>query len=396
MVLLQDNLFFICHDASGDIRLFLFFLCVATMTTLLYLMSRSRTVYIVDYACFRPDSNYRTSKAAWIENIHHSWSYDDSGHLRFLTRISERSGLGDDTYLPGLPPSYPTILFEARAEAELSILTTIDELLLKTSIDLDAIAILIVNCSLFNPTPSLADMIMRRYKHRDHIYNVQLSGMGCSAGLIAVGLAKDLLQNAPSNAHALVVSTEILTGAYYTGGKREMQLTDMLFRMGGSAVLLSTSSTRACFELAHVIRKSTSSEDGAYRCVFYEEDMTREFLVSIYPRALLHFYSFISRKVLNGTTKSYVPDFRKAFDHLCIHAGGRAVIDAVQRSLCLLDEHVEPSRMTLHKFGNTSSSSVWYELAYSEAKGRMRKGGRVGMIGFGSGYKCNSAVLKCI
>ncbi|EMS45871.1 3-ketoacyl-CoA synthase 6 [Triticum urartu] len=180
-------------------RLLLLFLCVATVTTLLYLISRSRTVYIVDYACFRPNSNYRISKAAWIENIHHSRSYDDSGHLRFLSRISERSGLGDETYLPPyhhhIRPYY--CLSEARAEAELSIFTTIDDLLLKTSIELHAIGILVVNCSLFNPTASLTDMIMRRYNYASS-----------NAGLIAVGLAKDLLQNAPSNAHELVVSTE--------------------------------------------------------------------------------------------------------------------------------------------------------------------------------------------
>ncbi|KAE8798180.1 3-ketoacyl-CoA synthase 5 [Hordeum vulgare] len=350
-------------------------------------MSRSRTVYLVDYACFRPHSNYRISKAEWIENIHHSRSYDDSGKHRFLTRISERSGLGDETYLPPyhhhIPPYY--YLSEARAEAELSIFTTIDDLLLKTCIDLDAIAILVVNCSLFNPTPSLADMIMRRYKLRDNICTVQLSGMGCSAGLIAVGLAKDLLHNAPSSAHALVVSTEILTGVSYTGKKREMQLNNMLFRMGGSAVLLSTSSNKARFELTHVVRNCTSSQDNVYRCVSYEEDDER-----IPGLNLSKDLVDVAGKALTANITTLV--------NICasMRAGGRAVIDAVQHSLGLLDEHVEPSRMTLHKYGNTSSSSVWYELAYSEAKGRMMKGDRVWMIGFGSGYKCNSALLKCI
>ena len=54
--------------------------------------------------------------------------------------------------------------------------------------------ILIVNCSLFNPTPSLSAMIVNHFKFNSNIISYNLSGMGCSAGVIAVGLAKELLQ----------------------------------------------------------------------------------------------------------------------------------------------------------------------------------------------------------
>lgn len=48
--------------------------------------------------------------------------------------------------------------------------------------------------------------------------------------------------------------------------------------------------------------------------------------------------------------------------------------------------------MTLYRYGNTSSSSIWYELSYCEAKGRVKKGHKIWQMAFGSGFKVNTAV----
>jgi 3-ketoacyl-CoA synthase len=56
------------------------------------------------------------------------------------------------------------------------------------------IDILVVNCSLFNPTPSLSAMIVNHFKMRSNTITYNLGGMGCSAGVIAIGLAREQLQ----------------------------------------------------------------------------------------------------------------------------------------------------------------------------------------------------------
>jgi len=226
------------------------------------------------------------------------------------------------------------------------------------------------------------------------------------------------------NSNALVVSTEIITPNFYQGSRRDMLLPNCLFRMGAAAILLSNrrrEARRAKYRLVHVVRTHKGADDRAYRCVYQEEDeqgfsgisLSKELmaiagdalksnittigpLVLPMSEQLLFFFRLVGRKLINKSWRPYIPDFKLAFEHFCIHAGGRAVLDELESNLALTDWHMEPSRMTLHRFGNTSSSSLWYELAYSEAKGRIRRRDRVWQIAFGSGFKCNSAVWKAL
>ncbi|KAK2999617.1 hypothetical protein RJ639_013640 [Escallonia herrerae] len=391
--------------------------------TALYFMSKPRLVYLVDYACFKPPVALRVPFSTFMEHSRIILSSEPKS-VDFQMKILERSGLGEETSLPPaihyIPPN-PT-MEASRQEAELVIFSAMDLLLNKTGLKPKDVDILIVNCSLFSPTPSLSAMVINKYKMRGNVKSFNLSGMGCSAGLISIDLARDLLQVYPKS-NAVVVSTEIITPNYYQGKERSMLVPNCLFRMGGAAILLSNRGSdrrRAKYRLLRVVRTHKGADDTAYRCVFEQEDpqgkvgiLLSKDLMAIAGEALksnittlgplvlpaseqlLFLVTLIGRKVFNAKWKPYIPDFKLAFEHFCIHAGGRAVIDELQRNLQLSAEHVEASRMTLHRFGNTSSSSLWYELSYIEAKGRMKKGDRVWQIAFGSGFKCNSAVWKC-
>lgn len=390
----------------------------------LYWAKRSRPIYLVDFACYKPEDDRKMPVEAFLKMTEESGAFEEET-LQFQRRISNRAGLGDETYLsPGITARPPNLCMqEARSEAEMVMFGALDELFSKTGVHPKDIDILVVNCSLFNPTPSLSSMIVNHYKLRTDIKSYNLGGMGCSAGLISVDLAKHLLKANP-NSYAVVVSTENITLNWYFGNDRSMLLCNCIFRMGGAAVLLSNKArdrSRSKYQLVHTVRTHKGADDKNYNCVYQREDdkgiigvsLARELmavagdalktnittlgpLVLPLSEQLMFFLTLVRRKILKARVKPYIPDFKLAFEHFCIHAGGRAVLDEVQKNLQLSDWDMEPSRMTLHRFGNTSSSSLWYELAYTEAKGRVSRGDRVWQIAFGSGFKCNSAVWKAL
>jgi 3-ketoacyl-CoA synthase len=80
----------------------------------------------------------------------------------------------------------------------------------KTGVQPRQIGIVITNSSLFNPTPSLSATIMNHFKMPHTTFNYNLGGMGCSAGIVAIDLARQMLQLYPDT-YALVVSHENLT-----------------------------------------------------------------------------------------------------------------------------------------------------------------------------------------
>eukprot|EP00879_Flechtneria_rotunda_P008746 GHRR01009160.1.p1 GENE.GHRR01009160.1~~GHRR01009160.1.p1 ORF type:complete len:292 (+),score=90.74 GHRR01009160.1:2046-2921(+) len=233
-----------------------------------------------------------------------------------------------------------------------------------------------------------------------------------------------VLQTLP-HTYVLVVSHENITNNWYPGNDRSMLLPNCIFRCNGAAMLLSNKTTearRAKYELAHLVRVNLAGQDRAYRCVYQLEDENGELgvrlskdltsvaasalqknMVNLGPLVLpftekfLFAVNLIQKKLSGngkGKAQTYTPDFSLAFDHICIHSGGRAVIDGMQQHLKLSDAAIEPSRAGLYRWGNVSSASVWYVLSYIETYKGVQAGDKVWQLSFGSGFKCNSAVWR--
>lgn len=400
--------------------------CTAVLFAALlsFFLLKSPPVYLVDYAVYRPPDSWSVRRDVFMEGTRLLKNFDDQA-IEFQEKILYRSGLGNETYLPpAVIARPPTISMEsARQEFEQVAFGSIKDAFAKTGVGAKDIGILVVNCSLFNPTPSLSAMIINHFKMHSNIVSYNLSGMGCSAGIIAIDLARQMLQLHP-NSYALVVSTENITQNWYFGNQRSMLIPNCIFRVGCAAMVLSNrrrDAWRAKYELLHTVRTHLGANDQAYNCIFQQEDdkqrqgvkLSKELmgiagqalktnittmgpLVLPFSEQLLFFLNLVVRKGLGRKIKPYIPDFKLAFDHVCIHTGGRAVIDEIEKQLQLTKSMVEPSRATLYRYGNVSSSSIWYVLSYLESTRGIKRGDRVWQLGFGSGFKCNSAVWRAM
>eukprot|EP00179_Madagascaria_erythrocladioides_P007720 CAMPEP_0198309954 /NCGR_PEP_ID=MMETSP1450-20131203/2173_1 /TAXON_ID=753684 ORGANISM="Madagascaria erythrocladiodes, Strain CCMP3234" /NCGR_SAMPLE_ID=MMETSP1450 /ASSEMBLY_ACC=CAM_ASM_001115 /LENGTH=572 /DNA_ID=CAMNT_0044012739 /DNA_START=167 /DNA_END=1885 /DNA_ORIENTATION=- len=410
---------------------FVMAIAILGVAQLAYRVRRPNAVYLVDFQTYKPPKHYQLTHEKFMELSRNTGKFSDES-LAFQRKLLEKSGLGQATHVPDVYWRSHEIakangeegalltMHNARLEAEMVLFGVMDALFLANGLDPQDIDILIVNCSLFNPTPSLSAMIVNKYKLKSSILTYNLAGMGCSAGLISIDLAKDLLQ-VHRNVRAVVVSTENITQNWYTGTEKSMLISNTLFRLGGAAILLSNRSSDrkiARHQLVTTVRTHSGNDDLAYDSVFQMEDKKgvrgvklsknimdiagsalKKNITSLAPLVFpfdehikFGIYLFKKRVLKYKKMPPFVPDFHRAFSHFCIHTGGRAVLDVFEKALSLTERDIAPSRNTLYRYGNVSSASIWYEFEYVENSGYLRRGQRTWQIAFGSGFKCNSAV----
>ncbi|XP_074373534.1 3-ketoacyl-CoA synthase 5-like [Apium graveolens] len=306
-------------------------------------MSKPRTLYLIDFVCYKAPAEFRVSPGVFIEHSKIIFESEPKS-FEFQQKVLERTGLGEETCLPPalliIPPD-PT-LEASREEAEMVIFSALDSLFLKTGLSPKDIDILVVNVSILCLIPSLSSVVINKYQMKDDVKSFNISGTGCSGSLVSISLVCDLLQVHPGY-NAVVVSAEVITASYYKGKERSMLVPNCLFRMGGAAILFSNLGVWLSKELMAVAGEGLKLNLTALGPLVLPAFEKLRYLVNL-----------IARKIASHRWRPYIPDIKQAFEHFCIHAGGRAVIDGVQDSLQLSMEQVEASRSTLHRFGNTS------------------------------------------
>ncbi|KAF7119708.1 hypothetical protein RHSIM_Rhsim13G0088200 [Rhododendron simsii] len=415
---------------------FLLLLFIAPLSYLFFKLfklidqKRHQCCYVLDYQCYKPTDDRKVSTQFSGEVIKRNTNLG-LNQYKFLLKAIVSSGIGEHTYAPRMVfegrETNPT-LEDGVVEMEEFIDDSIPKVLSRSRVSPRDIDVLVVNVSMLTIIPSLPARIINRYKMRDDVKVYNISGMGCSASLISINIVQNIFK-CRKNVNALVVTSESLSPNWYTGNDRSMILANCLFRTGGCAILLTNKVAlkhRAMFKLKCLVRTHHGAKEESFNCCIQREDESGRVgfhldktLPKAATRAFVENLKVISPKILpvrelaRFTIASFVRkmrqgwsskggggrptiDFTTGVDHFCMHTGGKAVIDGIGQSLNLSKYDLEPARMTLHRFGNTSASSLWYVLGYMEAKKRLKKGDRVFMISFGAGFKCNSCLWEVV
>jgi len=397
------------------------------VTVLRLVLRRQRPVYLLNYSCHLPDVDRQVNLEVCEYFGLKCRRYSDD-IADFMRLIYSKSGLGQETFAPPFIFSgrFEKTLAFAVQEAEEGLFAVVGQLLAKADVAPADITVLVVACSMFSPAPSLASMIARRFGMRPDVKAYSIAGMGCSAGTVGIDTAARSLRCQRRPGYALVVVTENTSLNWYFGENKHMLVTNCIFRVGTAAALVTDVPARradAKYELVRTLRTHHGADDAAFHAATQMEDergnlgvaltkdlvrvagaALRRHITALGPRVLpvaemLRYAWRVARARAAGNRKAAaaeVPDFQRAFEHMCIHSGGKAVIDSVARLMGFGPAVVEPARATLHRFGNTSSSLVFYELAYFEAKRRVRAGDRLWMLAFGTGFKACSNVWRAL
>jgi len=243
---------------------------------------------------------------------------------------------------------------------------------LREQVDLDGVThIVVASCTGF-VAPGI-DQIIARELGLDNVERTLVGFMGCYAAVCALRTAFHIVRSNP-DARVLTVTIELCTLHLQKTQQLEQLLAMLQFSDGAGAALVSAEPKG--FEMSHLF--SRALEESAELIQWKIGDTGFEMTLS----------GEVPHRIQNALEK---PEVRKTLyngwgadeiNSWAVHAGGRSILDAVEKGLELPQGAVFASRDILARCGNMSSATLMFVLA--ELMGRPDVGKGVA-IAFGPG-----------
>jgi alpha-pyrone synthase len=334
----------------------------------------SRRAYVNAVAGVVPEHDVHQLFIDWAEG-----QVEDPRMRKLFMRMAERSGIehrwsvlepapgGLPHDQPGgfyhgaMPPTSTRMQRYAKEAPELA-LGAIEKLREKVELE-DITHLVVASCTGF-VAPGIDQIIARRLG-LENVERTLVGFMGCYAAVCALRTAFHIVRSDPS-ARVLTVTVELCSLHLQQTQQLEQLLAMLQFSDGAAAALVTADPVG--FEMSHLF--SMQLEDSAELIQWHIGDTGFEMTLSgEVPGRIQH---ALDREEVRATLfNGWGAD---EIDSWAVHAGGRSILDAVEKGLELPQGALFASRDILARYGNMSSSTLMFVLSELAGRPDVRKG----------------------
>lgn len=221
--------------------------------------------------------------------------------------------------------------------------------------DPDEITHLVVcSCTGFT-APGLDQRIATGMGLRPDVERTVVGFMGCYAAVNSLRLAHHIVRSEP-DARVLVVNVELCSLHFQDTAELDKTLSAMLFADGATAALVTADETGFALDDFRSAAIGGSEEAITWRIGDTGFDMH---LSGEVPRHIETALRGSAADGKDGLLRGVPPE---DYDTWAVHAGGRTILDAVEKGLVLPQGSLAASREVLDKHGNMSSATLMFVL----------------------------------
>ena len=234
--------------------------------------------------------------------------------------------------------------------------------------------------------PGLSGYVIERLNLPSQTQAFDLVGQGCAAALPNLSLGNALVGSDP-NKHVLSICVEVSSAAMYLDDDPGVLISACLFGDGAGAAVLSGAPSGA---RSIQWKQFASFIAPAHRDALKFEQrggMLRNILTRAVPALAAEHGLRVLETVLRSSSLT-VQDVSTWI----LHAGGRDVLQAIEKRFELTAHDLRYSAAMLREYGNLSSAFVYFVLEAALADNARR--GLWWLSSFGAGFSCHGALLE--
>lgn len=241
-------------------------------------------------------------------------------------------------------------------------------------------------------TPGLTALLIREMGIGPQCSRVDVVGMGCNAGLNALGVTSTWSAAHPDKL-AVLLCSEACSAAYAFDSTMRTAVVNSLFGDGAAAIALTGEGLFPAAEGPRILSFASHIITDAVGAMRYDWDSAQGkfsfFLDPDIPYVVGAHAELVVGRLLAGAGLR-----RSDISHWLIHSGGKKVIDAVRVNLGLTRHDVRHTTGVLRDYGNLSSGSFLFSYDRLLREGVTKPGDYGVLMTMGPGSTIETALIQ--